>query len=225
MPCYNEVDTLEAMIQAVLRFPYEDKEIVVVDDGSTDGTTELLKSRVEAQVTHVVYHGLNRGKGASIRSALRAVTGDIVLIQDTDLEYDPVEYEKLLQPILMDKADVVYGSRFIGGDSRRVLYFWHSLGNKILTLFSNILTDLNLSDMETGFKVFTRRTLDHITIQENRFGFEPEITAKMAKLQCRIYEVGIGYQGRTYQQGKKIKWWDGLWAVWCILKYNLSSAL
>jgi glycosyltransferase involved in cell wall biosynthesis len=224
IPCYNEVGAVEQIIRAVLEAPLENKQIIIVDDGSTDGTKEVLKSRIESQVSEVIYHDLNRGKGAAIRSGLAVASGEVVIIQDADLEYDPKDYPRLLQPIRQNKAEVVYGSRFAGGDPRRVLYFWHSAGNKLLTLISNMFTNLNLTDMETGYKVFCRKVLQQLTIEEDRFGFEPEITAKIARLGCRVYEVGISYSGRTYQEGKKIGWKDGLWAIWCILKYNLSSS-
>ncbi len=176
---------------------------------------------MEAEVSKVIYHEMNRGKGAALRSGLEAATGDIVLIQDADMEYNPQDYRALLNPILSGQADVVYGSRFIGGDAHRVLFFWHSVGNKCLTLFSNALTNLNLTDMETGFKVFRSEIVRRIHIEEDRFGVEPEITAKIAKLKCRIYEVGISYSGRDYSEGKKIGWKDGVRALWCILKYNI----
>ena len=201
----------------------ENKEIIVIDDGSTDGTKELLKSRIEPQESKVIFHDRNRGKGAAIRSGIAAASGAVVIVQDADLEYDPKDYPRLLEPIRQDKAEVVYGSRFAGGDPHRVLYFWHSVGNKLLTLVSNMFTNLTLTDMETGYKVFCREILEQITIEEDRFGFEPEITAKIAKLKCRIYEVGISYSGRTYEEGKKINWKDGLWTIWCILKYNLIA--
>jgi glycosyltransferase involved in cell wall biosynthesis len=221
IPCYNECATIEAVIAAVKSSSYPDKEIIVVDDCSTDGSRELLKTVIEPHVDRVIYHESNLGKGAALRSGFKAASGDIVLIQDADLEYDPDEYPKLLEPILQGKADVVYGSRFMGGDAHRVVYFWHMVGNRILTLLSNVLTNINLSDVETGFKVFKRSVLQAIDIEENRFGFEPEITAKLARMNCVIYEVGISYYGRTYQQGKKICWKDGFSAIRCIVKYNL----
>ncbi len=221
IPCYNEIGTIERLIQTVRESPVKDKEIIVVDDGSTDGTRELLKSKLESKIARVIYHDKNQGKGASLRSGFASATGDVVLVQDADLEYDPQEYEKVLKPILDGKADVVFTSRFIGGDSHRVVYFWHYLGNKFLTLLSNTLTNLNLTDMEACYKAFRREIIRQISIEEDRFGFEPEIVAKVAKLKCRIYEVGVSYSGRTYQEGKKINWKDGFRAIWCILKYNL----
>ena len=221
IPCYNERDTIEALIDAVLAAPVAGKEVIVVDDASSDGTREVLVSRIEPRVAKLIFHDRNRGKGAALRSGFGAATGDIVLIQDADLEYDPRDYGKLLAPILEGRADVVFGSRFAGGDSHRVLYFWHSVVNRLLTLLSNMLTDLNLTDMEVCYKAFRREILQQIALEEDRFGFEPEITAKVARLGCRIYEVGISYSGRTYAEGKKIAWRDGLHAVWCILKYNL----
>jgi glycosyltransferase involved in cell wall biosynthesis len=221
IPCFNERDTILEVLQRVREAYPKDKEIIVVDDCSTDGTTELLKSDAETLVAKIIYHECNKGKGAALRAGFDAATGNVILIQDADLEYTPADYPKLLNPIVCGHADVVYGSRFSGGDPHRVLFFWHSLGNQILTLFSNALTDLNLTDMETGYKVFRAEIVRRIALEENRFGIEPEITAKVARLRCRIYEVGISYSGRDYSEGKKIGWKDGIRAIWCILKYNL----
>jgi glycosyltransferase involved in cell wall biosynthesis len=223
IPCYNELKPIDTIIDAVNRSLYPDKEIIIVDDGSRDGTRDKLKQEIEpsGRVAKVLYHEVNQGKGAAIRTAIQAATGDLVIIQDADLEYDPNEYYKLVEPILQNKADVVFGSRFAGGEAHRVLYYWHRLGNDFLTMLSNMFTDLDLTDMETGYKVFRREIIQAIKIEENRFGFEPEITAKVAKLDCRIYEVGISYYGRTYAEGKKISWKDGIRAIYCIVKYNL----
>lgn len=225
IPCYNEINTIDEIIDAVNAAPYSDKEIIIIDDFSTDGTREKLKNTIQGsdRVHQIFYHDYNRGKGAAIRTGISVATGDLVIIQDADLEYDPNEYPRLIQPILENRADVVFGSRFLGGDARRVLYFWHRLGNGFLTLISNMLTNLNLTDMETCYKVFRREIIQSISIQENRFGFEPEITAKLAKLNCRIYEVGISYYGRTYSEGKKIGWRDGFRALYCIVKYKFIS--
>lgn len=223
IPCYNEVNTIDAIIDAVNASPYPDKEIIIVDDCSRDGTREKLKSEIEpsSRVAKVLYHTVNQGKGAALRTGIQGATGDLVIIQDADLEYDPNEYHKLVEPILQNKADVVFGSRFSGGEAHRVLYYWHSLGNAFLTTLSNMFTNLGLTDMETCYKMFRREIIQGIAIEENRFGFEPEITAKVAKLNCRIYEVGISYYGRTYAEGKKIGWKDGVRAIYCILKYNI----
>jgi len=221
IPCFNERDTIEQLVEAVLTAPVPDLEVIVVDDCSSDGTREILREKIEPRVERVIYQERNRGKGAALRAGFAAATGDIVIVQDADLEYDPQDYPRLVEPILAGKADVVFGSRFSGGASVRVLYFWHYVGNRFLTTLSNMLTNVNLSDMEVCYKVFRREVLRRLTIEEDRFGFEPEITAKVARLGCRIYEVGISYAGRTYREGKKIGWRDGFRAIWCILKYNL----
>ena len=223
IPCYNELNTIDQIIDAVNASPYPNKEIVIVDDFSSDGTRQKLVDEIadSGRVSKVIYHSKNQGKGAALRTGITAATGDLVIIQDADLEYDPNEYPRLIEPILKDRADVVFGSRFLGGDAHRVLYFWHRVGNGFLTLTSNMFT--NLTDMETCYKVFRREIIQSISIEENRFGFEPEITAKLSKLNCRIYEVGISYYGRTYDEGKKIGWRDGFRALYCILKYNLRK--
>jgi glycosyltransferase involved in cell wall biosynthesis len=221
IPCYNEAGTIEKIIDAVLSAPYQDKEIIIIDDCSTDGTGEILKEKIEAKVSRIIYQSTNQGKGAALRQGIQAATGDVIIIQDADLEYDPSEYPKILQPIIDNRADVVFGSRFMGGEAHRVVYFWHRVGNGLITLISNMFTNLTLTDIETCYKAFRREIIQSITIEENRFGIEPEITAKIAKIECRIYEVGISYYGRTYDEGKKINWKDGIRALYCIFKYNL----
>lgn len=223
VPCYNEKDTIEEIIHAIRAAPLDDKEIIVVDDCSKDGTREVLTEKLAQAVDQVIYHPENRGKGAALRTGFAAARGEIILVQDADLEYSPSEYPLLLEPIIAGHADVVFGSRFMGGRPHRVVFFWHMVGNRFLTLLSNIFTNLNLTDMETCYKAFRASIIQSIQIEENRFGFEPEITAKLAKKRCRIYEVGISYNGRTYDEGKKINWKDGLRAIYAILKYNIRG--
>ena len=220
IPCFNEESTIEEILYKIQKVNFPLKEIIIIDDYSTDGTREILK-KITNPLIKIFFHTKNKGKGAALRTGFSKTTGDICIIQDADLEYDPSEYPKLIKPILDNKADVVFGSRFQGGLPHRVVYFWHRVGNGFLTLLSNILTDLNLSDMETCYKVFTKDVIKSIKINENRFGFEPEITAKIAKQKVRVYEVGISYYGRTYAEGKKITWKDGIRAIYCIFKYNL----
>lgn len=220
IPCYNEVETIAEIVRRVKAAPVKSKEIIIVDDCSIDGTRELIRNEIEPTVDKVIYHDVNQGKGAALRSGFQAITGEIVVVQDADLEYNPKEYPQLMQPIVEDNADVVFGSRFIGGNAHRVVYYWHMVGNRFLTLISNMLTNINLTDMETCYKMFRRDVIQSITIEENRFGFEPEITAKVAQGNNRIYEVGISYYGRTYAEGKKIGWKDGIRAIYAIIKYN-----
>ena len=221
IPCYNEYKTIEEIISRTEACAHNPKEIIVIDDKSTDGTRELLIKRTPRNSERIIFHEKNEGKGAAIRTGIAAATGDIIIIQDADLEYDPNDIPRVIEPILAGHADVVYGSRF-GGATHRVLYFWHRIGNGVLTLISNMFTDLNLTDMETCYKAFRTDILKNIKIEESRFGFEPEITAKIAKLaNIRIYEIAISYYGRTYAEGKKIGWKDGLWALYCIVKYSV----
>ena len=222
IPCFNEINTIETILRKVLNVELPvAREIIIVDDCSTDGTIALLRTLEDHPALTIIFHNTNRGKGASLRTGFAHATGDIIVIQDADLEYDPREYCKLLRPVLEGKADVVYGSRFVGGESHRVLYFWHFLGNRCLTFLSNMFTNLNLTDMEVCYKVFKRDILQEIKLREDRFGFEPEFTAKIARLKRPIYEVGISYAGRTYEEGKKIRWQDGFRAIYVILKYGL----
>jgi glycosyltransferase involved in cell wall biosynthesis len=220
IPCFNEAATILDLLERVRSAPVASKQIIVVDDGSSDGTRELLQG-LQADDLTVLLHERNRGKGAALATGFAAARGEICIVQDADLEYDPAEYPLVIGPIVQGKADVVFGSRFQGAAPHRVVYFWHRLGNGFLTLLSNMFTDLNLTDMETCYKAFRTEIIQAIRIREQRFGFEPEITAKLARRRCRIYEVGISYYGRTYDEGKKIGWRDGVRAIWCILKYNL----
>lgn len=218
IPVYNEINSINEIVRRVRATSFN-KEIIVVDDFSDDGTREFLREMEHDPDLKVIYHNKNQGKGASLRTGFMSVTGDIVIIQDADLEYDPSEYENLIEPILENKADVVYGSRFMGGP-RRVLYFWHTVGNRMLTLFSNMMTNMNLTDMETCYKVFRSEVIHKISIKSNRFGVEPEITAKISKLGVRLYEIPISYNGRKYSEGKKISWKDGITAFYTIIKFR-----
>lgn len=220
IPCFNEESTIRRLLDAVRKAPVNLHEVIVVNDASTDGSQEVLNT-YEWSLLRIFEHERNQGKGAALRTGFAAVTGDVIIIQDADLEYDPQEFPNLLRPILEDRADVVFGSRFAGGGPHRVVYFWHMVANRLLTLASNMFTNINLTDMETCYKVFRKSVLDKITVEENRFGVEPELTAKIAKLKVRIFEVGIPYYGRTYEEGKKIGWRDAFRAIYAIVKYNL----
>lgn len=221
IPCYNEEKTIDKIIKKIILHSPYNNEIIVIDDCSTDKTNKILKSKVGNKIFKLIVNKKNYGKGYSVRKGIEVATGDIILIQDADLEYDPSDYMKLVSPIIKGHADVVYGSRFIGSEAKRVLYYWHSLGNKILTTISNMFTNLNLTDMENCYKVFKSEIIKSILLKENRFGFEPEITAKIAKRNLRIFEVGVQYYGRKYSDGKKITWKDGISAIKCIVQYNL----
>ena len=221
IPVYNEIKTLEEILKRIKNQTHIDKEIILIDDFSTDGSRELIKNKLKSKVQKIIFNEKNYGKGYSVRQGIEIAEGDIILIQDADLEYSPTDYDKLVNPILNNDADIVYGSRFIGSDEKRVLFFWHTLGNKFLTLLSNVFTNLNLTDMENCYKVFRSNAVKNIELKENRFGFEPEITAKISKKDFRIYEVGVKYYGRKYKDGKKITWKDGLSAIRCIIQYSL----
>jgi len=221
IPCFNEKKTITKVVDRVNDIKDLNLEIIIIDDNSNDGTRDLLKDKIKDKVSRIIFNNKNYGKGYCIRKGIEASNGDAILIQDADLEYDPSDYQKLIKPIESGVADVVYGSRFLGGEEKRVLFFWHTLGNKLLTIFSNMFTNLNLTDMEVGYKLFRSEILKDINLVENRFGIEPEVTAKIAKKKIRIFEVGISYYGRKYEDGKKITWKDGFSAIRCIIKYNL----
>ena len=223
IPVFNERNTIEQIVNAVRAALLEDIEIIVVDDGSTDGTQKILQEKVAPLVAKIIFQQENLGKGAALRAGFAAATGDIILVQDADLEYNPADYPTLLEPIISGKADAVFGSRFMGGHPHRVLYFWHMVGNHFLTLLSNMFTNLNLTDLETCYKAFRADIIKNLDLRENRFGFEPEVTAKLAKARCRIYEVGISYNGRTYSEGKKVNWKDGFRAIYAIVRYNVFA--
>jgi glycosyltransferase involved in cell wall biosynthesis len=221
IPCYNEVKTIEIIVNKILKLNKYEFEIIIIDDYSIDGTREILKDKLSNKVSLIIYNEKNYGKGYCIKKGIERSNGNIILIQDADLEYDPQDYPKLINPIINNYADVVYGSRFVGGDEKRVLFFWHTVANKILTLTSNIFSNLNLTDMECGYKCFRSEVLKKITLNQNRFGFEPEITAKISKMNIRIFEVGVSYFGRTYSEGKKITYKDAFNALYCIIRYNI----
>ncbi len=220
IPCYNEKETIEKIVDAVCAAPVHSREIIVVDDGSEDGTCAVLNEKLRQIVDRIIYHPINRGKGAALRSGFAAATGDIILVQDADLEYSPEDYPALLEPLISDQADAVFGSRFMGGRPHRVLFFWHMVCNRFLTLVSNMFTDLNLTDVQSGYKAFKASVIKSIHIEEDGFGVESELVAKIASLRCRVFEVGISYYGRTYEQGKKIGWRDGFRALYAIVKYG-----
>jgi glycosyltransferase involved in cell wall biosynthesis len=221
IPCFNEKKTIAKVVDGINNLKNLNLEVIIIDDNSNDGTIDLLKDKIKDNVSKIIFNNKNYGKGYCIKKGIEASNGDTILIQDADLEYDPSDYPKLIRPIENGVADVVYGSRFLGGEEKRVLYFWHTLGNKLLTIFSNMFTNLNLTDMEVGYKLFKSDILKDINLVENRFGFEPEVTAKISKKKIRIFEVGISYYGRKYEDGKKITWRDGFSAIRCIIKYNL----
>jgi glycosyltransferase involved in cell wall biosynthesis len=223
IPCYNERNTIQQIVAAVRAAPISPIEIIIVDDHSTDGTADILREKLSASVDQIIYQPENRGKGAAVRAGFGAATGDVIVIQDADLEYSPNDYPILLEPILSGSADVVYGSRFMGGRPHRVLYFWHMVGNHVITLLSNMFTNLNLTDVETCYKAFRAPVVKQLELHEEGFGLEIEITAKIAKARCRIYEVGISYSGRTYAEGKKVNWKDGVRAIYAIVRYNLFA--
>ena len=221
IPCYNEQNTIVEIVNRIIDQKEIDKEIIVIDDCSSDQTRNILQEKLNDKIDHLILNKKNFGKGNSIKEGIKHANGDYILIQDADLEYDPNDYKRLVQPIIKGVADVVYGSRFTGSEEKRILYFWHTVGNKFLTMLSNMFTNLNLSDMEVGYKVFKSDVLKNIKLEENRFGFEPEITAKISKMDLKIYEIGINYYGRKYSDGKKITWRDGFSAIRCIIFYNL----
>lgn len=221
IPCYNERATIEQLVKDVRAVALRNIEIIIVDDGSTDGTSDVLKEKVAPLADQIIYQPQNRGKGAALRAGFAVASGDIILVQDADLEYSPADYAVLLEPILSGNADAVFGSRFLGSRPHRVLYFWHMVGNRFLTLLSNMFTNLNLTDVETCYKAVRAPLLKSLDLREDRFGFEPEVTAKLAKTRCRIYEVGISYRGRTYEEGKKVSWKDGVRTIYAIVRYNL----
>ena len=223
IPCFNELNTIEEIVLRIVKYVKYDKEIIIVDDGSSDGTEDIIRNKLSSQVSKLIRNDKNYGKGYSVRKGIQAATGDIIVIQDADLEYHPSDLNKLIEPIKNDFADVVYGSRFISTEERRVLNYWHSIGNYFLTFLSNIFTNINLTDMEVGYKVFKSEILKNIDLKENRFGFEPEVTAKISNKNIRIFEVGIKYFGRNYSEGKKINWKDGISAIRCIFQYNLFT--